>query len=81
MNHPSTAGPCWSTAALGEPPGTSAIELSGLGEHLALCKGLGGRLLALRCGAQAMHAFSASRFMTTIVVMSTFVLACSLATT
>lgn len=79
MTSSSTAGPNWSTASLSAHPGTSPMELSALGDHLALCKSLGGRLLSLQCGAQAMHAFSTSRFMTTIVVMSTVVLACSMA--
>lgn len=81
MSQSTAAGPHWSTASLGVPPGTSATELSALGEHLALCKSLGGRLLALKSGVQAMHAFSASHMMTTIVVMSTFVLASSLLVT
>lgn len=81
MSHSTAAGPHWSTASLGVPPGTSAIELSALGEHLALCKSLGGRLLSLKIGVQTMHAFSASHMMTTVVVMSSLVLAGSLLAT
>lgn len=79
---PSTAArPHWSTASLGIAPGTSAIELSALGEHLALCKSLGGHLLSLKIGVQSLHAFSASRMMTTVVVMSSLVFAGSLLAT
>lgn len=60
--------PRWSTASFGDNADTSPMELSALGEHLNLCKGLRGRLFALHYVAQTMHGFVATRFVTTLVV-------------
>lgn len=81
MNQSIAARPHWNTASLGVPPSTSMTELRALGEHLALCKSLEGRLLTLKSGAKAVHAFSASHMMTTVVVVSSLVLASSLLAT
>jgi hypothetical protein len=65
-----SAGPMpnWSTASFGAPADTSPMELSALGSHLSVCRPLGARLCALRCGAEAMHGFVASRFVTTLLL-------------
>jgi len=60
--------PRWSTSSFGGATEPSPIDLASLGEHLHTCKGGNGRLFALRCGAQAVHGFAASRFVTTLVV-------------
>jgi hypothetical protein len=70
MNINTIAIPCWSTASFGDAADTSPMELSALGEHLNLCKGLNGRLFALQCAAQTMHGFVAARFVTTLVVVA-----------
>jgi len=70
MNETADARPCWSTASFGDPADTSPMELSALGEHLHLCRTLSGRLFVLRCGAEAVQCFVASRFVTTLVVLS-----------
>lgn len=44
------------------------MELSGLSEHLASCKGLHGRLFTLQCLAEATDRFIAARLVTTLVV-------------
>jgi hypothetical protein len=58
----------WRTASLGDSPDTSPMELSALGEHLDRCRGSRGRLFTLRCFAEALIGFLASRFVTTLVV-------------
>lgn len=64
--------PCWSTASFGDNPDTSPMELSALGDHVNVCKGLSGRLFSVQCRAEAMHCFVAGRFMTTLLVFSLF---------
>jgi hypothetical protein len=59
----------WSTASFGDSVDTSPGELSTLGEHLGRCRGTHARWFALRCGAESMHRFVASRVVTTLVVM------------
>lgn len=70
MNVSSIAIPCWSTASFGDTADTSPTELSVLGEHLALCKALSGRLFAMRCLAELTHTFVMSRFVTTLVMIA-----------
>jgi hypothetical protein len=62
------AAPRWSTSTFAANAHNSAMEQSALAEHLELCKGLTGRLFALRCGANAIHCFVAPRVVTTLVV-------------
>lgn len=62
-------GPCWSTASFGEATETSPVELSALGEHLALCRSLSGRLFALRCALEAARDFVAARVVTSLVIL------------
>ena len=45
------------------------MELSTLGEHADQCKESSGRLFALRCAADAVHAFFAPRLITTLVIL------------
>ena len=68
MHTPSITTPLWSTASFGETADTSSMELSALGEHMAACKPLKGRLFAAHCAAEALHGFVASRLVTTLVV-------------
>lgn len=70
MNPSRTAAlnPCWSTSSFGGEADTLARELSELVGHLQACKAAHGRLFALHCGAEALHHFVASRFVTTLVV-------------
>lgn len=59
------SGPYWSTASFGDTPDTSPMELSALGEHLDLCRGLRGRLFAARCRVEGVRGFVASHLVTT----------------
>jgi len=61
----STGGPRWSTASFGDTPDTTPMDLSALGEHLSLCRGVRGRLFATRCRAEAVHGFVATHLVTT----------------
>lgn len=60
--------PLWSTSSDGDSAETSPMELSALGAHLVLCRGLGGRLFPLECFGEAMHGIVAPRLVTTLVV-------------
>jgi hypothetical protein len=59
------SGPYWSTASFGDTPDTSPMELSALGEHLDVCRGLRGRLFAARCRVEGVRGFVASHLVTT----------------
>jgi hypothetical protein len=58
----------WRTSASALAAVPSPHDLSALGEHLHLCRAPGGRLFAVRCGAEALHRFVAARFVTSLVV-------------
>lgn len=60
----------WSTASFGEAPDTSPMELSALGKHLHLCRGSHSRLVTLQCAAASLHGFVATRFVTTLEVVT-----------
>lgn len=77
MNTDLVAGLRWSTSSFATDGSTHAVELSALGDHLELCKRVTGRLFALRCGADAVHRFVASRCVTTLV-LATLLLGASL---
>lgn len=62
--------PLWSTSSFGDSADASPLELAALGTHLALCRGLGGRLFPLQCLGEAMHGFVAPRLVTTLVVVA-----------
>lgn len=70
MDTPVRASSRWSTAALGAHAGLSSLELSALVEHLQLCRGLSGRLFALRCMLETLNGFVAARFVTTLVTLT-----------
>ena len=69
MNRPLGAGPAWSTAAFGGAADMLPIEMSALGEHLAGCRSVSGRMFALRCAAETVHGFVVARFVTTVLVV------------
>jgi hypothetical protein len=60
----------WTTSSFGGTTDTSPMELSALGEHLGQCKGVQGRLFALRCAVETMNGFVSARFVTTLVVVA-----------
>ncbi|WP_310462306.1 hypothetical protein [Sphaerotilus sp.] len=75
MSTPFQSGPHWSTASFGETADTSPMELSALGDHLDLCRGLRGRLFAARCRAEVVHGFVASHLVTTALGVVALVVA------
>lgn len=79
MNTNKIVTPSWSTASFGHIAGTSALELSALGEHLDVCKVSHGRVFALRCFAETMRGFVAARFVTTLVLVALLIAVGSLA--
>ena len=70
MRHSNAHSPSWSTASFGDSADTSPTELLALRSHLGLCRPLGGRLSALRCGADRLHGFMARRFVTTLMLLA-----------
>lgn len=70
MKSKAIAAPLWRTASFGDAPDTSPIELAALGEHLDLCIGSRGRTFTLRCLAESLNDFLASRFVTILGVVS-----------
>ncbi|MES2958371.1 MAG: hypothetical protein V4792_09295 [Pseudomonadota bacterium] len=73
MNIEVAAGPRWSTSSFATDADNLPTETSALGEHLAHCRALTGRLYALHCAADAVHRFVAPRFVTTLVVASVLI--------
>ena len=69
----------WTTASYGDAAHTSPMELSALSDHLGACHDSRGRLFTLRCVADALHRFMASRLVTTVVLLGVLVLAGALA--
>ena len=63
-------GSCWSTSSFPDPADSASMELSALGEHLHHCKGRGGRLFALRCGAEWLHGVASARLVTSLVLLA-----------
>lgn len=62
--------PSWSTASLADSALGLPLEATVLGEHLNACRSNNGPLLALSCGAEALHGFVSARFVTTLTVLS-----------
>ena len=60
----------WSTSSFGEPADLSTGELSGLGDHLGLCRSPHKHMFALHCAAEAMHGFIVSKLVTTVVIVA-----------
>lgn len=69
----------WSTASLGDTDKILALDLNALGAHLRLCQGSHADLFSLQSIAKTMHGFVATRFVTTLLVVSLVVGAVSLA--
>ena len=70
--------PHWSTASFGASAEISQMELSTLGAHLTVCKSSNGRLPAMQYVAQTLHGFVATRFVTTLVVLTLLLVVASL---
>jgi hypothetical protein len=66
MNPQALATPRWLTAAFDRTPQTTPMELRALGEHLRVCRHHRGRWFQLRCGAEAINGFMATRCVTTL---------------
>lgn len=62
--------PRWSTASFGDEADTSPMELATLGEHLSLCQGPKGRIDGLQSAVRALQGLVASRFVTTLLLLS-----------
>lgn len=60
----------WNTASVGTAPDTSPGELTALGEHAAVCDSRRDRLFTVRCVFDALQAFLATRFVTTMLVVA-----------
>ena len=71
--------PSWSTATCAIGSAHAAAEVTLLGEHLDRCRRGRGRCFGLRCAIDAVHAFVAPRFLTTLVVASGVLALASLA--
>lgn len=63
----------WSTASFGHATGATLLDQSALRQHLDLCRKSCGRLFALQRGAETMHGFLASRFVTTLAMIAFFI--------
>ena len=61
--------PRWKTSSSGRAADTSPMELSTLVTQLADCKRMPGRLFALRCFADTLHGFLVAHFVTSLVVV------------
>ena len=68
MNAHAVTPPRWTTAAISDAADTSPMELSSLSAHVGDCNGCRGRWFSVRCMADAVHQFIASRFVTTLVI-------------
>ena len=73
-----STSPRWTTSTFAVGPDTLSADpmaLSALGEHLAHCQGLTGRLFHWRCAADAVHRFIAPRLVTTVALASLLLVA------
>jgi hypothetical protein len=62
--------PRWTTAAIADPCDTTPMELSALVAHVGHCHHSRGPWFRLRCGTDAMHQFTAARFVTTLAIVA-----------
>ncbi len=69
--------PSWSTATLGDAQSGCKADTSALGEHLALCRHLTGRLFKLHCITDQVRGYMAMRFATTSLGLVLLVLGVS----
>lgn len=67
------AAPLWSTSSYGRTTDTTPVELTALGEHLALCNGDGAHRVAMRCGAHSLRGFVMARLVTAGAVVATMI--------
>ncbi len=79
MNSSAASSSIWSTASFADAADTSPMELSALSDHLDQCHGARGRLFTVRCAADAVHRFMASRLVTTVLLVGVLALAGALA--
>ena len=63
------AAPLWSTSSDGAAADTKPLELSALGEHLAMCNGDGARRVAMHCGAKWLQGFVMSRLVSVLALI------------
>ncbi len=70
--------PRWSTASFGASADTSPLELAALGAHLTLCQGDHARLQTVQRMAHTLHGFIATRFVTTLLLLTLLMGALSL---
>ena len=68
----------WTTATFGEAADTSPMELAALRDHLSSCNDARGRWFTLRCLADKMDGFMASRFVTSLAIAGVLVVAGSM---
>jgi hypothetical protein len=66
----------WTTSAFGNHTDTLPGELKALGQHVNSCNQRHDRMFRARSFADALHAFTVPRLMTTLV-MATVLLVCS----
>ena len=60
----------WRTASLADSSGLTTVDTSALGEHLDVCRRCSGTFLAIQRGAELIHGFFASRFVTTLALIA-----------
>ena len=60
----------WRTSSHGEAPDTTSMELSALGEHLALCNGDGARRVAMHCGVRRLQGLVLGRLVSALALAS-----------
>jgi hypothetical protein len=78
MSSRSLGRPRWTTSCFDDALRESAHEFRTLGRHLQSCRAVQGRLFGLRCAAEALDGFLASRFVTTVALATLFVVLGSL---
>lgn len=59
----------WRTATYGDDETLFTRDVQTLGEHLNACRKSPAHLFTLRCFAETMHGFVASRFITTLAIL------------
>jgi len=69
MNALASLAPRWHTASLSNAPDTTPMDLQVLGAHVHRCNGSRGRWFKMRCMIEAVDAFAATRFITTLAIL------------
>ena len=65
-----TTTPDWHAVSATNSKDAVSKERSALAQHLDACKKSSGRMFSLRCKAEVMHGFLASRFVTTLALIA-----------